>query len=184
MTPQRLRFVQEYAVDLNGAAAVIRAGYAASDANNQAYRLLRDVEVQAAVAAELAIKRKRNQITQDRVLQELARIAFFDPRKLFYADGSPKGIHELDDDTAAAIAGMDVSDIFEGTGPSRRFVGQLKKYKLADKMAALTTAMRHLGMLNDKLVVQGDPDNPVEVRQVAMTLAEQVASIQFRKVLE
>ena len=81
-------------------------------------------------------------------------MAFFDPRRLLNADGSPKPINELDDDTAAVLAGMDISEEYIGTGEDRRFVGYTKKVKLADKVGALTLAMRHLGMLTDKLEVK------------------------------
>lgn len=98
---------------------------------------------------------QRVEITADRVLQELARIAFFDPRRLLNADGSPKPINELDDDTAAAVAGLDVLEEYEGSGQDRVFVGYTKKFKIADKNTALTNAMRHLGMLKDKTELSG-----------------------------
>jgi phage terminase small subunit len=53
-------------------------------------------------------RQQRLDISVDRVLQELARIAFFDPRKLFNHDGSLKDITELDADTAAAIASVEI----------------------------------------------------------------------------
>ena len=40
------------------------------------------------------------------MLKELARIAFFDRRKLYREDGSLKSMHELDDDAAAGLSGM------------------------------------------------------------------------------
>ncbi len=48
------------------------------------------------------------ELTEARVNRETARIAFFEPRKLFDPDGSPKQVTDLDDDTAAAISGIDV----------------------------------------------------------------------------
>jgi phage terminase small subunit len=56
------------------------------------------------------------------------------------------GIHELDDDTAAALAGMDVQEVYEGSGESRQFIGYTKKYKLPDKGANLERLMKHLGL--------------------------------------
>jgi len=53
---------------------------------------------------------KAPRITAGRVLQETARIAFFDPRELFKLDGSLKSIKDLDDDTAAAITSFKVTD--------------------------------------------------------------------------
>lgn len=155
LTDKQRRFVAEYLVDLNGTQAAIRAGYSAKRADAIGYENLRKPEIAAAVAESMKAREQRTQITQDRVLQELARIAFFDPRKLLRDDGSPKPIQELDDDTAAALAGLDVQEEYEGSGENRVFVGYTKKYKITDKNTALTNAMRHLGMLKDKVEHSG-----------------------------
>jgi phage terminase small subunit len=91
----------------------------------------------------------RTGITADRVLAEIAKLAFFDPRKFFDADGAPIPIHELDDDTAAALAGMNVFEVFEGTGKNRVFVGYTKKYKLTDKRGSLELLGKHLKLFTD-----------------------------------
>lgn len=85
------------------------------------------------------------ELTTERTLREIARLAYCDPRKFFYDNGAPKPIHELDDDSAAALAGMEVTEEYEGSGQDRVFKGFTKKYKLADKNAALEKAMKHLG---------------------------------------
>jgi phage terminase small subunit len=90
---------------------------------------------------------ERTEITQDRVLKELGRLAFLDIRKAFNSDGSLKPIHELDDETAAAIAGLEVSEIMAGENS----IGSLKKIRLSDKKGALELIGRHLKMWNDKL---------------------------------
>lgn len=158
MTPKQEAFVREYLIDLNATAAYKRAGYAAKGhaAESAAERLLRNVEVQSAVSKAQRSRANRLEITADRVLQELARIAFFDPRKLLREDGTPKPLHELDDDCAAAVAGLDILEEFEGTGDERTLVGHVKKYKIADKNVALTNAMKHLGMLREKVEITGD----------------------------
>jgi phage terminase small subunit len=155
ITPKQQRFVDEYLVDLNATQAAIRAGYSKKTANEQGARLLANVSLKKLIADAMSKRSQATQITAERVLQELARVAFFDPRRLLNADGSPKPINELDDDTAAVLAGMDVSEEYEGSGEDRRFVGYTKKVKVSDKVAALGLAMRHLGMLNDKLQVGG-----------------------------
>ena len=84
-------------------------------------------------------------------MAEYAKLAFFDPRNLFGADGRPLPITELDDETAAAVAGLDVNEQYDGTGRDRAFTGYVKKYRLADKRAALDSLARHLGMFVDKV---------------------------------
>lgn len=92
-----------------------------------------------------------------RVLLEASRLATFDPRKLFRDDGSPKPITELDDDTAAALAGLDVVEEFEGSGEDRKFVGYTKKYKVADKNSALEKLFKHHGLYERDNAQKTDP---------------------------
>lgn len=76
LTAMRERFVDEYLVDLNATQAAIRAGYSPKTAYSMGQRLLKDVEVQAAVQEARARREKRTEITQDRVVQEIADNAF------------------------------------------------------------------------------------------------------------
>lgn len=160
LTDRQRMFVAEYLVDLNATQAAIRAGYSAKTAEQQGPRLLGNVGVSAAIEAAMKAREQRTQITADRVLQELGRLAFSDIRKLYNEDGSMKLPHELDDDAAAALSGIDVTEEFTGKGDERELAGFTKKAKVFDKGAALTLAMRHLGMLKDKVAVGGADDMP------------------------
>jgi phage terminase small subunit len=157
LTAKQGRFVQEYLVDLNATQAAIRAGYSAKRADAIGYENLRKPEIADAVAAAMKAREQRTHITQDRVLQELARIAFFDIRRLYREDGTMKKPNELDDDAAAVLAGIDVIEMGgdEGSAPMAT-----KKAKVFDKGAALTLAMRHLGMLKDKVEHSGEIKTP------------------------
>lgn len=150
LTPKQKAFVSEYLIDKNATQAAIRAGYSPKTANEQGARLLANVSIAKAIKKARNKREERTEITQDRVLLEYARIAFFDPRKLFCSDGSPKPIEELDADTAAALAGLEVREEFEGTGQDRVFIGYTKKYKLANKLGALDSLAKHLGLFEPK----------------------------------
>lgn len=139
-------FILEYLKDLNGARAAIRAGYSPKSAQEQSSRLLSNIKVKAVLQEAIKAREQRVEMTADRVLLELRRLAFFDIRKIFKDDGTLKRVIDLDDDTAAAIMSVEMVEI--GTD------GQLsisKKFKASDKKGALELAMRHMGMLNDKL---------------------------------
>ncbi len=144
LTAKQQRFVDEYLKDLNGTQAAIRAGYSAKSAAVIAAENLIKPNVQVAISECMQQRSSRTGITADRVLQELGRLAFLDIRKAYNADGSLKPVHELDDDTAAAVAGMDVAEI----GSGEDVIGFVKKIKLSDKKGALELVMRHLGMLS------------------------------------
>lgn len=163
LTPKQRRFADEYLKDLNGKQAAIRAGYSPKTAEQQAARLLSYAEVGEYVAKRMKDRERRTEITQDRVLQEVARLAFLDIRKALQDDGQLKPMSELDDDTAAAIAGLEILEEFSGSGRDRELVGYTKKIRLSDKKGALELLMRHLGMLNDKIRVGGEPENPLTV---------------------
>lgn len=154
MTPKQQRFVEEYLIDLNATQAATRAGYSARTANEQGARLLANVSVRKHIEEAKARRSERVEITQDRVLKEIARIAFFDVRKLYReAGGGMKDPHELDDDAAAVLVGVDVVEERQASGGEEdgaQSLSYVKKAKLADKVAALTLAARHLGMLTDK----------------------------------
>lgn len=153
LTPRQERFVQEYLIDLNATQASIRAGYSAKGATVRGAELLANRKVQEAVEKAKAHRSERTCITQDRVLQELSRIAFFDPRKLFTDAGDPIDIHDLDDDVAAVLAGLDI--VVERTDEGRDGFTSVRKYKLTNKLGALEAAMRHLGMFKDSLELKG-----------------------------
>lgn len=159
LTAKQQRFVAEYLVDLNATQAAIRAGYAAKRADAMGYENLRKPEIAAAVSEAMQARESRTQITQDRVLQELARIAFFDIRKLYNEDGTLKKPTDLDDDAAAVLAGIDVTTVSIG-GTEDAASLATKKAKVFDKGAALTLAMRHLGMLKDKVEHSGEIKTP------------------------
>ncbi len=154
MSPKQALFVEEYLIDLNATQAATRAGYSAKTANEQGARLLANVSVRSAIEAAMKKRSERTEITQDRVLQELARIAFFDIRKLFADDGTLKKPHELDDDAAAVLSGIDTSTTNIGSAEDPETL-VTKKAKVFDKGTALTLAMRHLGMLKDKVELSG-----------------------------
>lgn len=171
LTPKQRMFVREYIVDLNATQAAIRAGYSERTANEQASRLLANVNVGAAVTAAMNARSRRTQITADRVLKELAKIGFADIRKAVSWDRSAATEAEgegssakttvanvqlvasadIDDDTAAAIAEI-----------SQNANGGLR-LKLHDKRAALVDIGKHLGMFTERVQLTGDADNPVHI---------------------
>lgn len=154
LLPMQKLFVAEYLKDKNATQAAIRAGYSARTAYSQGQRLLKHVEVSGAIQQRLNRIVEKLEISAERVLQERARLAFFDVRKLLDATGKPKAIHELDDDTAAALQGLDVANI----GNESMGVGEVLKIKMADKNASLTALEKHLGLYRD-----GDQAAPLQI---------------------
>ena len=84
MTPKQKRFVEEYLVDLNAAAAYRRAGYLATgnSAEVNASRLLRNAQVKSAIATARDRQSQKLQISSDRAIAEAWNILLADPRDL------------------------------------------------------------------------------------------------------
>jgi phage terminase small subunit len=163
LTPKQERFVAEYLANgLNATKAAIDAGYSERTAESQGSRLLRNVKVAALIGGKTKIRMEKLEITADRVLQELAKLAFFDPRKFFNSDGSAKQVTDLDDDTAMALAGMEVFELFEGAGEQKHAYGLSKKFRLADKGQNLERLGKHLKLFTDKTEHTGKNGAPIE----------------------
>ncbi|WP_375183503.1 terminase small subunit, partial [Marinobacter sp.] len=69
LTPRQQRFVDEYLIDLNATQAATRAGYSAKTAASQGERLLRNVDVAAAIAAAKKARTERTEVDADYVLK-------------------------------------------------------------------------------------------------------------------
>ena len=146
LTPKQMRFVDEWLIDFNGKQAAIRAGYSAKTAEVTAAKLLRNVKVQAEISRRQKDLQKRTEVSQDRVVKELARIAFVDASVVCVTD-----FDKLTDDQRAAIQGIKPTN----------FGWEIK---LCDKIKALELLGRHLGMFNDKLAIGGTDGGPLTFR--------------------
>ena len=82
VSEKEMAFIKEYIVDFNGTRAARAAGYPEKSAATKATLLLKKVKIQAALANAKRTRELRVNITQDRDLVELARIAFSDIRNL------------------------------------------------------------------------------------------------------
>lgn len=154
LTARQARFVAEYLIDLNATQAAIRAGYSEKTALQQGPRLLGNVGIAAAIQSAQAKRAKRTQITQDRVLQELARVGFSDLRRAVDWVGQTvtlKDSAQLDDDTALAM-----SEVSQGPNGL--------KIKMHDKLSALDKLARHLGMF------KGDSYSDEEAKSLNITI--------------
>lgn len=142
-------FLMEYLKDKNATQAAIRAGYSAKTAYAIGHKLLKNAEIADAIQqkeGETLLKvQQETGITLARTLKEIARAAFFDPRKFFDEEGNLVPIVNLDDDTAAALAGFEVTEEFDGSGRARKLIGFTKKIKMADRKGYLDMLMKHLG---------------------------------------
>lgn len=155
LSKKRQRFVDEYLIDFNATQAAIRAGYSEKGASVTGSRLLADANISAAVDEGRKILNEKTQLSAERVRTELARLAFFDPRRLYREDGTLKDPSEWDEDTAAAVAALDISTFTRDGGDDLEI---LKKIKFWDKTRALEMVGRHLAMFTDNVNIGATDD--------------------------
>ena len=141
--------MEEYLIDLNATQAAIRAGYSPKTAQEQGARLLSKVMVQTAISKAQAERSRRTGINQDRVIREIAKLAFLNPVDVIDMDeATVKGEAHRDD--TARIASVKVKNIPTDDGAITE-----REVKTYDKLKALELLGRHLGMFNDKVKVEG-----------------------------
>lgn len=150
MTNKQERFCEEYLIDLNATQAAIRAGYSAKTANEQGAQLLANLSVRARIDAALAEQSKRTGVTADRVVRELARVAFANSQDVVNYDDATVRPDAARDDTAA-VASVRVKTIPTKDGP-----GVEREVKLHDKLKALELLGRRLGLFTDNVNLNGD----------------------------
>ena len=141
LSERHRRFVIEYAIDLNGRAAAIRAGYARGKAGSRASELIRRPEIAAAIRDEMKAREERTRLSGDRILLEAMRIAFADPARI--AHWGPNGVElvdsgDLSPDDKAAVKWISVGGRKGATA---------QRFEMHDKLAALTLLARLTGML-------------------------------------
>lgn len=147
MTEKQKIFVDEYLIDLNATRAY-RVAYPSvkkeQTAAQAGSRMLRNVKVAAYIQERMDERQKRTEVTQDRVVQELAYSAFArvtDYVEVVNGVVRIKSTADMSEEQIRAIAG-----IKEGANGI--------EIKLNDKEKALELLGRHLGMWNDKLNIK------------------------------
>lgn len=148
LTKRQQRFVDEFLVDGNATRAAIRAGYATSSASVQGSRLIGDANVAAEIASREADMLKACRLRAYRVLNEVAIIAHSDPDDYTVSD---EGVLTLSPgappDAMRAVASIKRKVVYQKNGSVERTV----EYRLWDKNSALDKAMKHLGIISDKV---------------------------------
>lgn len=150
LTEKQKRFIEEYLIDLNATQAAIRAGYSPNTAQEIGSENLSKPMVKNEIDKAIAERSRRTGINQDRVLRELAKIAFVNPSDVInFGQATVK--NDANDDDLATIASVKVKKIPTEDGDIEE-----REVKLYDKLRALDLIGKHLGMFKDKVEVSGE----------------------------
>lgn len=171
MTDAQKRFCDEYLIDLNATRAY-KVAYPKckkdETANAASSRMLRNVKVQEYISEKQQEIEERTEVTQDMVVNELARIAFFNIKEIYNPNGTLKSINNIEENTLRAISSvktlqkagaMKISIDMEGQDnevPIEHIQEQTIEFKTNDKVKALELLGKHLGMFKEKVTIDGN----------------------------
>ena len=144
LTKKQQLFVDEYLIDLNATQAAIRAGYSVDTAAAIGCENLTKPNIQQAIAERMAERSKRTGVNQDRVVLELAKIAFVKMTDIVDSNGKIKDTATDDDLSCIESVKYKRSDTDTGYSVER-------EVKISPKLKALELLGKHLGMWNDKI---------------------------------
>ena len=151
LTAKQARFVEEYLVDLNASAAARRSGYSEKTAEWIGPQLLTKSHVQEYLQSAQRERSARTGITADRVIAEIAKVAFADPRKVM--SWGPGGVELKDSESLTDADAAIISEVSESSSQS----GTSVKVKLHSKLDALEKLAKHVGVYGgdkgDKVIV-------------------------------
>ena len=154
LTAKQQCFIDEYLIDLNATQAAIRAGYSPHSAKDIAAENLSKPHIRACIDAAMAQRSKRTGVNQDRIIRELARVAFLNAPNVVNTKDATVLENASEDDTAA-IASVKVKQTFGD------FESIEREIKFADKLKAIELLGRHLGMFTDNVNLTGTA--PVQI---------------------
>ena len=146
MTKKQKLFCDEYLIDLNATQAAIRAGYSTETAKAIGCENLTKPDLRAYIDRAMAERSRRTGVNADRVVQELAKIAFVNAPDVIDPETATIKEDALAEDTAA-IQSVKVKTFGED--------GLEREIKMADKLKALELLGKHLGMFRDKVELSG-----------------------------
>lgn len=147
LTERQARFVAEYLVDLNAAKAAVRAGYSVKVGKQTGSRLLGHAAVQAAITAGQGKRLAKIELTAENVLEQLRRIIMFDPATMYDDRGCLLPVRDMPPEARSMLSGVEVDELFEGSGAERTQTGFVSKVKFWNKADSLKAAMSHLALL-------------------------------------
>jgi phage terminase small subunit len=175
MAPKAQRFVEEYLIDLNATQAAIRAGYSARTAEVQGCRLLKNVQVAAALAERRERLTQKAEVTQEMIVAELAKIGFSDIRKavnwfsnVAVAASDERSVDDMMEDGPEAeirhqitnqVELVSSAEIDDATAAAISEISMTDKgglkVRFHDKQTALVNLGKHLGMFKETVKVEG-----------------------------
>lgn len=140
LTDKQQKFCDQYLIDLNATQAAIRAGYSKKTAGAIGSEYLTKPNIQKYISEKQAALSKSTEITQIKVLEELAKVGFSNIQDYFDGSLNALNLAEIDKSKAQVVSSIKkIVTTFDGGST------ESVEFKLYDKIKALELIGRHLG---------------------------------------
>lgn len=143
LSPAHKVFVREYIATNNASTAYQKAFKLAKPAPVSGYKLLQSETIKREIERIVGPKMKELEVTANRTIEGMARVAFLDPRRAFKADGTTLPIHELPDDVAFAVSSVKMKQTDTGV---------IFEYRFDDRCKAQESLAKHFGIFKPEEV--------------------------------
>ena len=151
LPPKRAAFALAIPTAPSLVQAAVIAGYTEKAAKAQSSGIAQHPDVKTVVDWLTGTSLAAAQLTVEGVMRELAALVFADPTQLFDPEsGALKPPSTWPDAAGKFVTAVDVADLYEGSGADRSKVGEIHKFKFADKLGAINTALKLLNAFPEK----------------------------------
>jgi phage terminase small subunit len=167
-----------------GKRAALEIGIPEEHAQQKATSLLKKQATFDEIQRLMQKKNKTYAITAERVLQELAYIAYMDLADILEPNGDLKPLTKIPEEARRALASLDIETIVMKKGLSQMLGTQaekkLKRLKMHSKEKALELLGKHLGLFKESVKLEGG-EKPVELQVTAVDLEERIKTMIAKK---
>ena len=181
LTDKQKVFCAEYMTNgYNGYKAALSAGYTQFTSLANKATILESIKVQGEIDRRMKRLLRRYDITEDRILQEVANLAFLDVLDIYNPDGSPKQLDEMSESARRAINGVESEQFTEGKGSEAKTAATIKRFKVSEKKPCLELLMKWKAMLVDTKKVEhsGAVDHKVQASDLEERLAQLTGTVE------
>jgi phage terminase small subunit len=113
LTEKQRRFIAEYLIDRNATQAAIRAGYSEDTAQEIGSENLSKPIIRNELDRRIEDQLRRAEITADKVLAEIDRLAHVDLSLAYNEDGTLKAVHAMPEDVRRAISSIETDEEYD-----------------------------------------------------------------------
>ena len=145
LTHKQIMFCQYYTSGMTGTEAAEKAGYSKDCAHTQSSQNLEKPAVASYIRQLQEDAAKSAKITRERIMNELANIAFGDIRKLYDGNNALKQLKSTPSEVSSAVAAVESDELYDWVDGVKVQIGLIKKVKMHSKIQAIDSLNKMLG---------------------------------------